>query len=401
MVAQPADARGCPHDSPADSAMVTCPGKILVLTTMSHPSGAPMAALRLTAALRETGWDCSSLFLYARSRMDEVDAEYRCLIPREPVSIRDYARILIRLFRYVRAERPDVVLAFLPLASVLGSLVGAVCGIQTRIASHRVPVNTYAFVMRQLDLIAAWLGLYTNVVAVSKSVAQSCSRYPSGLKRRISVVYNGLKGWRRSSLSKPEARRKLGLPAEATIVAAVGRMEQQKNYPLLISAMRDVPPQCILAIAGEGILRDELEAQIAAADIGSRVMLLGALPRSEVPHLLAAADLFAQPSLFEGQSNALLEALSADLPCLVSDIPEQVETVTGPDGEIAGAILPLDQPAAWARAIAAFSSCSDLIDAAVAAATRQSQLFSFERMVGEWEVVLSDARHAGRQTAGT
>jgi len=354
--------------------------RILIIGTMTSPSGAPIAALRLAAGFAERGHPTEALFLYDRDGVEGGDHPYRCLLPRPPHGTGDFAAIWRGLRDAIRAFRPDAVLTFLPLASVLGAAAARAAGVPVRIVSHRVPRDTYSAPMRALDTLSAWAGDYTDVIAVSAQVGRSCAAYPGWLKQRVAVVYNGLKGFTPSPLDQAAARARLGLPAQAMLAVAVGRLDRQKNYPMLITAMQGADPAVHLAIAGEGADRDAIAAQIAALGLEQRVTLLGSLPRGDIPHLLAAADLFVQPSLFEGQSNALLEALHAGLPCYVSDAPEQIETVQGPDGAMAGAILPMHDSAAWRAALGRAAGLGD--DPAVRAAIAERvQTFTFDRMM--------------------
>lgn len=354
--------------------------RILVLSTKSARAGAPIAALRLAAGLVESGYETEAWFLYDPDPVQGGDYPYTALIDGRVGGLADNVRIVTRLWQQMRRFRPDVVVTFLPFASVLGSLIARLTGVPVRIVSHRVPCNTYSRAMRPLDRLSAVVGNYTDVVAVSASVARSCAGYPQTLKARTHVVYNGLKDWPRSPLSKAQAREHLGLPVDSALVVAVGRLAEQKNYPVLIDAMRDTPSHLVLAVAGEGPDREAIESQIAANGLAGRILLLGSIAREEIPHLLAAADTFAQPSLFEGQSNALLEALHAGLPCLVSDAPEQVETVTGSNGEVAGAVLPVHDADAWREALVRFATHPPSPDL-LATIRRQSELFTFDRMM--------------------
>jgi hypothetical protein len=367
------------------------PPKMLIVCTMTSPSGAPIAALRLAAGLAARGWQCRAVFLYHREAMNNVDFEYDCLLDRPPQSLTEYARMMARLVQLIRQERYDAALGFLPFAMILTSVIARLCGVPVRAVSHRVPTSTYTALMRALDIGAAWTGFYTDVIAVSQSVADSCSSYPQRIKHRTRVVYNGLKDWKPSALSQAQARSHLGLAHSGCLIAAVGRLDVQKNYPLLIAAMAQTGDDCVLAVAGSGPLQDDIQNDINARGLSSRIKLLGALPRADVPVLLAAADIFAQPSLFEGQSNALLEALAAGLPCLVSDVPEQVETVTAPDGKIAGAVLPLGDSEAWGRAIGVFAKREAEFQAAQAATAVQARLFTFDRMIDGFADIFTNA----------
>lgn len=354
--------------------------RVLVLCTKSARSGAPIAALRLAAGLAERGYQTQAWFLYDPDPVQGGDYPYTAMTKGEVGGIGDHLHIIAGLWREIRHFRPDVVVTFLPYAAVLGSLIARLTRVRVRVVSHRVPCNTYSRAMRPLDRLSAVVGNYTDVVAVSASVARSCAGYPEWIKARTHIVYNGLKDWPRSSLSKVEARQRLGLPTGAALVVAVGRLAAQKNYPVLIDAMRDTPDHLVLAVAGEGADRKAIERQIADNGLAGRVLLMGSIAREEIPHLLAAADVFAQPSLFEGQSNALLEALHADLPCLVSDAPEQVETITDSSGAVAGAVLPTHDVAAWREALVRFATQGHS-PAMLAIIRRQSELFTFERMM--------------------
>jgi glycosyltransferase involved in cell wall biosynthesis len=352
--------------------------RIVLLCTMTSPSGAPIAALRLAAGFAERGHEV------------RADFPYECLIDGPPRRIGDMLRIIARLWAVLRSFRPDAIFTFLPFAAVLGCFIARLCGVRARIVSHRVPRDTYSPALGWLDTLSGWLGNYTDVVAVSGSVGRGCASYPEWLRRRVRVVYNGLKGWQPSPLDKRRARTHLGLPETGFLVVAVGRIDRQKNYPVLIDALAGADERIHLAVAGDGADRAAIEARIGAHGLQNRVRLLGNIPRADVPHLLAAADVFAQPSLFEGQSNALLEALHAGLPCFVSEAPEQVETVRSRDGQIAGAVLSTQDAAAWREALNETVRSPERLAALRPIIAAQADLFTFERMMAGFVAVLDE-----------
>jgi glycosyltransferase involved in cell wall biosynthesis len=244
-------------------------------------------------------------------------------------------------------------------------------------------------VLRPADLVLAWLGIYTRVICVSRAVLASCRRYPAGLLNRTVVVYNGLREFRRSSLTREQARTKFAVPSGRMVLVAIGRFVPQKNYPLLMRVVERLD-NVVLLVAGDGYLRKDIEADIAARDLGDKVRLLGNLGRNDVPDLLASADLFIQTSNYEGQSNTVLEALAAGVPMVLHDVPEQRETIEDDGtGEIAGALVPLEDVDAWVAAIEAYRRDPALAETARAVAKRRVDMFTYDKMIDGFEAAIA------------
>jgi glycosyltransferase involved in cell wall biosynthesis len=288
----------------------------------------------------------------------------------------------------------------MPLASILGNFAARLADVERRVISHRVPVWSIRPVLRVLDTIWAWSGVYSDVITVSDGVKASCAAYPHRLLERTVTIHNGLLGWMPSHLTRAAARERFAIADDQLALVAVGRLAEQKNYPLLLRVMEKVR-QATLLVAGEGPLRGQLAGLAASIGVADRVRFLGSLPRTQIPDLLAAADIFVQPSIFEGQSNAVLEALQANLPVVAHDIPEQRETLAGPDGAVAGALVPLDDVDAWAAAIETLRWHGEAACRAREAAARRAALFTFDRMVSGFERVLTapSLRSRGRASA--
>jgi glycosyltransferase involved in cell wall biosynthesis len=118
------------------------------------------------------------------------------------------------------------------------------------------------------------------------------------------------------------------LPAASRILVMVGRLTRQKGHCYMIESMASLAaqyPDLHLLILGDGELRDELQAQVARRALEDRVHFLG--NRQDVPDLLAASDIFVLPSLWEGLSMALLEAMASALPVVASAVSGSVQAV--------------------------------------------------------------------------
>jgi len=155
-----------------------------------------------------------------------------------------------------------------------------------------------------------------------------------GLSERHSqVIYNGIDldrfGYRDEERGR-QARRELGIPLEATVVSATGRLHPDKGHDVLIAAANLVvktEPKVYFVVAGDGKWREMLETTAARMGINNHVRIIGAV--DDVRPLLWASNLFVQPSSRrEGFGLSLVEAMAVGLPVVGSDlggIPEIIE----------------------------------------------------------------------------
>ncbi len=117
------------------------------------------------------------------------------------------------------------------------------------------------------------------------------------------------------------------IDSEAVIVGSAGMLVEQKSHEVLIEAVdlanKESKRPIELVISGDGMLRDELEEQIASAEFSERLHLLGFLKdREQVYKMMHEIDIYAMPSRWEGFCVAALEAMAIGNACVFSDIPE-------------------------------------------------------------------------------
>jgi starch synthase (maltosyl-transferring) len=235
-------------------------------------------------------------------------------------------------------------------------------------------------------------------VCVSKDVLRFSVERGGLDPARLTVIPNGVDP---SRFDVPPAdRASLGVPGDAFLALAVGRLDVQKGLPDLLDAVEraaaDVPA-LRLAVAGDGPLRGWLETEVAARPgLAGRVRLLGR--RDDVPALMRAADLLVHASHWEGMPNVVLEAMAAGLP-IVATAVEGVDELVVP-GET-GWIVPVRDPDAMALAIREAAADRDAAGRmGRAGRARASDEFSTARMVGRYESLwagvlgLDDGRQA-------
>ena len=379
-----------PGDSAAPKTQAYAASRMRVVCMISfldRGAGAQQALMRLSQQLTLRGHDVETWFLYRKSDVDTGDLAAR-LFSEGRLTLPQLFFLPFRLLRAIRQTRPDSVVSFLPLANTLGLLCAWFAGVKTRVASQRTAAGPYSPIMRIADKILGTLGLYTSNVCVSTAVKESFRAYPSSYKARLCVVHNGIV-WKPSSATCSDARRKLGLPETGMIFAAAGRLTAQKNYVFLLDAFARAKDS-YLVIAGDGELRQELQDLVQRLGIGDRVFFLGAVERQVIPDLFRAADAFVQSSLFEGQSNALLEAMHAGLPILVNDIPEQRETIVDEEtGEAAGLLASVGDTAMWVELLQRLSDDAALRQNLSALAQQMvARRFTLDRMIDGFEQTL-------------
>jgi glycosyltransferase involved in cell wall biosynthesis len=192
-----------------------------------------------------------------------------------------------------------------------------------------------------------------------------------------------------SAETRSALRAEFGAEPGQAIVLAVGRLAAQKGFGLLLDAAarwRDLEPRPMLVIAGDGPLAASLQAKAAA--LGLMVRFTG--HRNDVPALLAAADVFVLPSLWEGQALTLQEALRAAVPMVATRAGGTPELV----GEAAAILVPPGDAQRLAEAVRAV-----LADPALAARLREAAAARARLLPGEDAAVaaaLAEYHHVQR-----
>jgi glycosyltransferase involved in cell wall biosynthesis len=264
--------------------------------------------------------------------------------------------------RAIAAVRPDLVHTTLFDANTAGRIAARIARVPVLTSLVNTPYVPAALtdrgvsarkhrVVRGVDRLLSRHAT-THFHAITEAVAAEYQRDFGLPAERITVVPRG-RSRERLGLPEPERRRRvrstLGLPESTPVLLAVGRQEAQKGHRYLIQAvahMVEAVPDLRVLLAGRpgaasGPLAEELDRSAAA----SHVTLLGF--RDDVPDLLAAADAFVFPSLYEGLGGAVLEAMAMDLPIVASDVPAVREVL---DDGACGLLVPPAVPDALARA---------------------------------------------------
>lgn len=294
-----------------------------------------------------------------------------------------YLRPLARL---LRAEGVDI-LHTRNLACLESQLAGLAAGVPVRIhGEHGWDVFDLHGRRRRYRLLR-WL--FRAVVDHYVVVSRHLGDYLRGLgvpAARISHITNGV--------DVERFRPADGRPASPFVIGSVGRLEAVKDYPSLAQAFarlaRDRPGAGLrLAIVGDGSQRAAVEQVLGGAGLLEHCWLPGF--QDDVPAALRRFSLFVLPSLAEGISNTILEAMATGLPVVATAVGGNPELVV--DG-VTGRLVPPGQPERLAAALAEYAD-----EPALAAAHGRA---GRDRVVREFSIPVMAAKYRDlyRQLAG-
>ena len=199
-----------------------------------------------------------------------------------------------------------------------------------------------------------WLGRYFDEVhTVSEQVRRFCIEEDRLDPHRVFTVHNGI------DLSTPPAdldvhnvRARFDIDPDVRLVVSVGHVRRIKGFDVLLRSaalVHKIMPDVVFAVAGdnhEPAHRQELDAVASQLGMNGRFRFLGRV--DDVSSLLRASDVFCLPSRSEGLSNALLEAMACELPCVATRVGGNSEVVA--DGKT-GYLVATETPEALAASL--------------------------------------------------
>lgn len=192
-------------------------------------------------------------------------------------------------------------------------------------------------------------------IAVSDQVREAIIRQVGPVQTKIHTICNAVDTKRFDRRGDRETLcRQLGIDGNASLVATVGRLTEQKGHRYLIdaaSAVANSLPSTHFLLIGRGELENALRRQATETKAAGNIHFLGV--RDDVPDLLAAVDLFVLPSLWEGLSVALLEAMAAGKPIVATQVSGTTQVIAP---GVTGLIVPPRDSNALAAAITAVLS---------------------------------------------
>lgn len=323
--------------------------RVLIVIDGMEVGGSQRQIQHLLAGLDRQRWEPELAYFRCDSFLSETIQRSGVRVHYLPKQHRIDLRFLIAFARLLRRGDYALIHAYSLTAELWSMLARDLSGYRPLlIASERsyyLAKPAWYWVLKRLVL-----GRSVAVIANSSAGARSTARRARMPERMFATVANGV------DLPSPIApeersaiRESLGVPQSRAMGLFVGRLVAVKNLPCLIRALAMLEPaqRPWIALAGDGPQRASVQQLAADCGVTDDLCLLG--ERLDVTRLMQAADFLVLPSHFEGQSNALLEAMAAGCPVIASAVGGTPEIIN--DGST-GLLFPAGDERALATAMA-------------------------------------------------
>jgi sugar transferase (PEP-CTERM/EpsH1 system associated) len=299
----------------------------------------------------------------------------------------------VRLWRLLRRLRPEIVythsMATLDVQffALLAGVPGRIHGEHGQRSSGMLPGRPPRSWLRRLA--GPLIHRYTTVSRDLTGFLEGPLGIPPA---RVTQIYNGVDTGRfhpRGGAARPGWDGS-PLAPDSLVIGTAGRMETVKDQATLVRAflclLKTAPalaPRLRLALIGAGPLREECRALLEAAGAADLAWLPG--ERDDIPDILRGFDVFVLPSISEGASNTILEAMATGLPVVATDVGGNPELV---EHGRTGLLVPAGDPVSMAQAIARYLQDPDLRAAHGAAGrARVESHFSMRSMIENYIAV--------------
>lgn len=286
--------------------------KYLFIVPSFASGGAERAVVNLSSQLARIGQDVTVIIYFSMPNEYEVDSKVKVINlsggNEEKYNSLSYWGKIKMLRHILKSENPDFIFPFLPQVTIHSALAGFDMRDKIIHTIRNNPAVTPPSKVKRM--------LCNTIVCRSwKTIVQNEKQrafYPAKYQQKMHVLFN--------PVSSELLQVKREYRKEIKSVIGVGRLDEQKNFGMLIRAMKQLHnkyPNLSARIYGEGQEREALQKLIEELGLQDVIFLMGR--SNDMKSVYGTADLFVLPSNYEGMPNTLIEAMASGLPCIATD----------------------------------------------------------------------------------
>lgn len=295
-----------------------------------------------------------------------------------------------RLWRLLRRLRPTIVHSR-NLSAQEGAVIAALAGVPWRVhGEHGRDIHDLDGKTRKYLWLRRFCQPFVHrYIPLSQDLERWLHETVGVPSTKIVQLYNGVdsKRFHPPMAGRGVLPRSGFVPQHGIVIGTVGRLEQVKDQLTLVRAFAELlrlapawADLVRLVLVGDGSTRMRLETETAALGVADKVWITG--NRDDVPAMMAAMDIFVLPSVSEGISNTILEAMATGLPVIATRVggnPELIQEGT------TGLLVPPSDPLAMAKAILEYLEAPQLmLQHGEAGRQRVETMFSMQAMVARY-----------------
>jgi L-malate glycosyltransferase len=369
--------------------------RVLLIQTQGENAGAQEISKLVGAGLSERGFNVEHLFFYRKSKtFNEPPGTQYCIAGR-PTNPFDALRFLWTLGKRIREARPDAILTFQHYGNTVGGAIARLVSPAPVVANQVSSPISMNWLVRATDLVLGTLGTFKCITVNSVGMFHEYSRYPANYSSRIRHVPHGFDR-KMTLLSKTEARKRFDLPANVQLLGSVARLHRAKRLDAAIRILGS-QPDWHLALAGQG--PQEQELRLLAAEMGAtqRVHFVGEVAPEQIGDFLVSLDAFVFPTQAETFGLAAVEAASAGIPVVATDLPVLREVLSY-EGKPAALLVDASDDQELADAVSRVLTDNNLRRDLAESAKGLSTRYSVGAMIDEYERMLASL-HSPQSTA--
>jgi len=289
--------------------------RILHTIETRGPGGAEILIVNIAKYLSDNGYSIHGLFIkdgWIREKFMGSGYE-TCYYPlRKSYDI----SFPYTIYKFIKKHKINLIHAHEFHNSLYASIIGLLTGVQTICTFHGKNYHCDSFRNR---MIMKFISKASKMVTVSEDIKKQICSLANINPSAINVIENGV--FIPERIDKGYLKAELNLPDNSVLIGSVGRLSKVKGHTYLIEAAKKVVagrPNIYFVISGDGPDKNILFNQIKRAGLSDKFFLLG--NRNDISNILASLDIFVLPSLSEGTSLALLEAMCFEMPLIVTRV---------------------------------------------------------------------------------